>query len=139
MLKKFSFFLFLFVSITSCKKNANSTVPLTPVDITIYVNSPSYVNVSVVGGWAYITGGARGIIIYRKSTTEFNAYDRNCTYQSSSACAKVFVDGTGIIAKDTCCGSQFSIYDGSVINPPATLPLKMYNTSFDGTTLHIYN
>jgi predicted Zn-dependent protease len=60
----------------SCKKE-DDNVPNTAVDITIYTNNPSFVNVSVPGGWVYITGGVRGILLYRKSTSEFMAYDRN--------------------------------------------------------------
>lgn len=127
------------MSIAACKKDTNNGVPITPVDIYLYTNNPSFVNLNGVGGWVYITGGVRGILIYRKSPSEFMAYDRNCTYQSSDACATVVVDATNILATDTCCHSKFSMYDGSVTQAPAGLPLKAYNTTFDGNVLHIYN
>lgn len=123
----------------SCKKDTESTVPFAPVDIYIYTSSPSFVNLNSVGGWVYIDGGVRGILVYRKSSSEFMAYDRNCTYQSSNPCATVHVDASNIIAKDTCCNSEFSMYDGSVLQAPASLPLKTYNTTFDGNVLHIYS
>jgi nitrite reductase/ring-hydroxylating ferredoxin subunit len=126
----------------SCKKQQTTTnsVPLVNVDINIYVNNPSYINLNATGGWQYITGGVRGILLYRASSTEFKAYDRNCTYQSSNSCATVRVDNSNIIVRDSsCCNSQFSIVDGGVLQGPATLPLKAYNTSFDGNLLHIYN
>jgi nitrite reductase/ring-hydroxylating ferredoxin subunit len=125
--------------LNGCKKQSDNNVPDTLVDIYLYTNNPSFVNVSAVGGWVYITGGVRGILLYRKSNTEFMAYDRNCTYQPTNSCATVFVDNTNIVAKDTCCNSQFSIYDGSVFQGPAAQPLKAYNTTFDGNVLHIYN
>ncbi|MES2139430.1 MAG: hypothetical protein V4511_06955 [Bacteroidota bacterium] len=127
------------ISIAACKKDTNNGVPITPVDIYLYTNNPSFVNLYGVGGWVYITGGVRGILVYRKSPSEFMAYDRNCTYQSSDACATVVVDATNILATDTCCHSKFSMYDGSVTQGPAGLPLKAYNTTFDGNVLHIYN
>jgi len=129
------FSLFLF----GCRKDSNNTVPIVAVDIFIYTSNPSFINLNAVGGWVYVTGGVRGILIYRKSTTEFMAYDRNCTYNSSDACATIVVDNTNIIATDTCCHSKFSIYDGSVLQAPAGLPLKAYNTTWDGNVLHIYN
>lgn len=132
------FFSVLFL-VGSCKKNETNGVPVAAVDIYIYANNPSFINLNAVGGWVYITGGVRGILVYRKSTSEFMAYDRNCTYQSTDACATVVVDATNIIATDTCCHSKFSIYDGSVLQAPAVLPLKAYNTTFDGNVLHIYN
>ncbi|MES2284509.1 MAG: hypothetical protein V4547_02390 [Bacteroidota bacterium] len=127
------------MSIAACKKDTDNGVPITPVDIYLYTNNPSFVNLNGVGGWVYVTGGVRGILVYRKSPSEFMAYDRNCTYQSSDACATVVVDATNILATDTCCHSKFSMYDGSVTQAPAGLPLKAYNTTFDGNVLHIYN
>lgn len=131
--------LLILLSIGGCKKDVDNGVPITPVDIYLYTNNPSFVNLNGVGGWVYITGGVRGILVYRKSPSEFMAYDRNCTYQSSDACATVVVDATNILATDTCCHSKFSMYDGSVTQAPAGLPLKAYNTTFDGNVLHIYN
>lgn len=129
----------ILLGIGGCKKDVDNGVPITPVDIYLYTNNPSFVNLNGVGGWVYITGGVRGILVYRKSPSEFMAYDRNCTYQSSDACATVVVDATNILATDTCCHSKFSMYDGSVTQAPAGLPLKAYNTTYDGNVLHIYN
>jgi len=129
----------IFLFFSTCKKEENNTVPIVPVDIYIYLSNPSFIDLNAIGGWVYITGGARGILVYRKSISEFMAYDRNCTYNSSDACAVVSVDASNIIAVDTCCNSQFSLFDGSVIQNPAVLPLKTYYTTFDGTVLHIYN
>ncbi|MCW3072659.1 MAG: hypothetical protein JWO44_2549 [Bacteroidetes bacterium] len=138
-MKKLFYLLLLAFLANSCRKDNNNYIESVPVDIYLYTNNPSFVNVSVVGGWVYITGGVRGILIYRKSSSEFMAYDRNCTYQSSEPCATVVVDNTNIVAVDTCCHSRFSIYDGSVFQGPAAAPLKAYNTTFDGSVLHIYN
>jgi nitrite reductase/ring-hydroxylating ferredoxin subunit len=138
-MRKLLYILSFIAVCVSCKKDNNNNVPETPVDISIYTNNPSFVNISVVGGWTYITGGIRGIIVYRKSNTEFMAYDRNCTYQPSDPCATVVMDVSNIEAKDTCCNSRFSIYDGSVFQGPAAAPLKAYSTTFNGSVLHIYN
>ena len=129
----------IIISVASCKKNTQDSIPITAVDIYLYTNNPSFVNLNAVGGWIYTAGGVRGILVYRQSTTQFMAYDRNCTYQPSLPCSTVVVDATNILAKDTCCHSKFSIYDGSVTQGPAVLPLKAYSTTFDGNVLHIYN
>lgn len=138
-LKHLLFPALLLVGLNSCKKDTQSTVPNVAVDITIYTSNPSFINLNAVGGWVYVTGGVRGIIVYRKSMSEFMAYDRNCTYNSSDPCATVVVDASNILMKDTCCHSAFSIFDGSVTQNPAVLPLKAYNTSYDGNVLRIYN
>jgi|SRR3954470_1664287 hypothetical protein len=122
-----------------CKKEAHSTIPEVNVDVYIYTNNPSYISISVVGGWAYVNGGVRGILVYRKSANEFMTFERNCTYQSTDACAIITVDQNAIMATDTCCNSQFLLTDGSVVRAPAGLPLKQYRNTYDGSVLHIYN
>jgi len=134
------FIVFIFTTfLYNCKKENDNFVPTVTVDLYLHINLPSYINLQAVGGWVYVSGGVRGILVYRKTTTEFMAYDRNCTYQSSDPCATVYVDNTNIIATDTCCHSKFSIVDGSVLQAPAGVGLKRYNTTFDGNVVHVYN
>lgn len=127
------------VLIAGCKRDRPGGVPLTPVDIAININNPAYVDLAVPGGWLYLTGGSLGLIVYRRSPDEFVAMDRHCPYQTEELC-RVFVDDSEVIARDTlCCGSAFLITDGSVTQGPSALSLQRYNTSFNGTTLRIYN
>ena len=127
------------VFFTACKKENQSGVPYTGVDISINVNNPAYVDIQVPGGWLYLTGGSLGIIVYRKTLDEFVALDRHCPYQPEALC-RVVVDDSEVMARDTaCCHSAFLIMDGSVTEGPATLGLQRYNTSFNGTVLRIYN
>lgn len=125
-----------------CKKEQNVGVPLVGVDININVNLPAYNALAVTGGWLYINGGSEGLVVYRKSPDEFTALDRHCTYQSENLC-RVYVDGSQVIARDTVstdhCGSAFLLMDGSVVQGPASLGLKQYHTTFNGTTLRIFN
>lgn len=123
----------------SCSKDENANIPLVTVNFTININNPAYNAVSTSGTWMYLNGGSRGIILYRSSNSAFKAYERHCTYDSNNSCALVSVDPSNITAKDDCCGSQFLLTDGSVIKNPASLPLKQYKTSFDGSVLRIYN
>ena len=139
--KYISVILFLIFSLffTACDDNDNNGIPLVETNITIQINDPIYNRLSTVGGWEYITGGSRGIIVYRISNNEFKAYDRHCTFNPSSTCALVSVDANNITATDDCCGSTFSLMNGSVTSPPAPAPLKEYVTSFDGSILRITN
>lgn len=122
-----------------CRKESTEAAPPTLVDFNININNPAYNDLAVPGGWLYLTGGSMGIIVYRKTIDEFVALDRLCMYQPTQLC-RVHVDDTGIIARDTtCCGSAFVITDGSVTEGPASLGLVRYNTSFNGTTLRIFN
>lgn len=130
---------------TGCHKQYPVNIPYKTFDVTINVLDPSFVNLQGVGGSAYIDAGVRGIVIYRVSIEQFNAYERNCTYDCTNACGKVSLDTSGILLVDNdCggsgCGSKFNIIDGSVLNGPAQYPLIQYTTSFDGMSmLRIYN
>ncbi|MFM7054470.1 MAG: hypothetical protein ACKOKB_05935 [Bacteroidota bacterium] len=128
----------LFLFLGSCSKDETNDIAQYYVDFTIYLNEPACVDLTVVGGWMYVNAGTKGVIIYRKSTTEFTASERNCTYDPTASCSIVQVL-SGISAIDSCCSSRFSIFDGSVINGPATRPLYQYKTLYDGNALRVYN
>jgi nitrite reductase/ring-hydroxylating ferredoxin subunit len=123
---------------SSCKKDETDDIAQYYVDFTIFINEPAYINLNAVGGWMYINAGTKGIIIYRRSQTEFTALERNCTYDPNASCSLIEVQ-SGISAIDSCCTSRFSIFDGSVLNGPATRPLYQYRTTFDGIALRVFN
>ena len=136
---KLLFSFILIIIFFSCSKKNEDIVPNTFVDITLHLGNPSNIKLNSIGGWVYVDGGVKGIVVYKKSPEEFVAFDRNCTYQPSNACSTIEVDDSGITAIDSCCGSKFQIYDGSVIKGPASRPLRQYSTSLSGSALHIYN
>jgi len=122
---------------SGCKKDKEQ-IPDVYVDIYLYATDPAFSPLNVISGYAYVAGGSKGILVYRKSQNEFLAYDRHCTYKVSEG-NQVVVDASGLLAVDSKCGSKFLITDGSVNQSPAVNPLKRYQSSFDGTVLHIYN
>ncbi len=124
--------------LASCKKDNTNDIAQNYVDYYLYINEPSNIALNAVGGWKYIPAGTKGIIVYRRSQNEFTALERNCTFDPNATCSLVEVL-SGISSIDSCCTSRFSIYDGSVINGPATQPLYQYQTYFDGVTLRIFN
>ena len=123
---------------SGCKKDEDA-IPSVQVNIYIYTTDAEFADLNAVGGWIYLTGGVRGIIVYRFSQDEFMAYDRNCTYQPSESDAIIEVEQSGITAIDNSCGSKFLLTDGSVLEGPAPDILKRYETYFDGNLLRIYN
>jgi Rieske Fe-S protein len=134
--------LFCFALSGGCKKSpsVNSNVPLVTVNFTDDLSLPQYNNLTVVGGWMYVGGGYKGIILYRASTDQFMAYDRTCTYvPPSGVYGIVQVQAGGIFCIDSVCGSKFELLNGDPTHGPATLPLKQYTTSFDGQYLTVTN
>ncbi len=139
MSRKFPILILASLLFSQCRdKNNTSQVPYVPVNITINVNQPDFFDLSVPSGWLYVTGGSRGIIIYRNSTDEFTAIERHSTYQVEQQCA-VIVNEDGVIITDPCSSSQWLIQDGSLVNGPASFPLITYETTFQEPYLYITN
>lgn len=120
------------------KNNPNTVIPNVFIDVQLNINEPSSFNLGPIGGWIYINGGSNGLIVYRADLDDFKCFDRHSTYNVSDWC-QVRVDSTGFVLEDTCSGSEFSIFDGNVIKGPASIPLKQYPTTFDGTFITISN
>lgn len=128
----------LFMLFFSCRKSNNGFVPYVYVDILINVNNPQFFDIGTVGGWMYYDGGSKGLIIHRVQNMGFMVYDRHATFRSNDEC-QVVVLPDNLTIEDPCSGSQYYINDGNIMQGPASLPLKTYNTTFDGTTLRIFN
>jgi len=129
----------ILVIVVSCKKKNDNPIPETYVNFYMNISSTLYLNLASVGGWENITGGYKGLVVYRKSSEEFMAFERACPYDWQIDSAYVSVGSSGLILKCKSCGSEFLILDGSILKGPSTLSLKLYKTEFDGETLHVYN
>lgn len=127
----------------ACKKKAQKVqdngVPYVPINITIYPNDPLNFKIQTPGGWMYFSGGANGLIVYRKTAGEFVVLDRTSTYDPNNFDARVKVQPDAFTCKDTISGSKWQIVDGAIMNGPATLPLRLYSNNYDGNALRISN
>jgi len=139
---KVLFFLLLlgvFVAL-SCKKRRTNPVPNIAFDITVNIALPSYNSLMGVGGYAYVAGGSKGIIVYRASIYEFVAFDRHSPTNDATCEKPIEIDSENFLQlNDMCNGATFSLLDGSPISG-ATVGLRRYITEFDGNSnLRIYN
>ncbi len=129
---------FLFFAI-GCDDKEDYPMPDVYVNIVINPASISYNNLNIPGNYALIKGGYRGIIVYHFIQDQYLAYERTCTFDWDKDCSKLVMDPSGLIAKDTCCGSQFLIIDGTPLEgSPATRPLKQYSTYYDANFGRLY-
>lgn len=129
-------------SFFSCKKvNQNNPVPSIAFDMTIDITLPSYSNLMGVGGFAYINGGSRGIVAYRRAIDEIIAFDRHSPMDPEGTCfLPLFttVDNF-LVLKDTCSTATYSLLDGSPISG-SEYGLRQYQTQFNGSNqLRIFN
>ena len=121
------------------KEEQENEIPFVPVSFTIDPNSTEYLELNGVGGWVNLTGGYRGIIVYRKSTYEFMAYERGCPYDWEKTDARVEVEASGMTAVCPSCNSKFILMDGTPYEGPTHYPLKQYQTQYDGNLLFVFN
>jgi nitrite reductase/ring-hydroxylating ferredoxin subunit len=123
---------------SSCQKDEDR-IPYVSVNVYIDINNANYNNLNAIGGYVYLTGGYKGLIVYRASYESFVAIERACPYHPTGDCDRLVVDTSGLTVSDSVCGSRFLITDGSIVNGPATRPAATYSTIFDGFYVRIYN
>lgn len=138
---RFILFILVLVSFSACRKNDPHPVPSLPFDFTIDISLPSYSPLLGVSGWAYVNGGSKGIVVYRRGIDEFIAFDRHSAADVNGTCAQPLVTDPDnfLQLNDTCNSATFSLYDGSPITN-STFGLRQYQTIWDGNhSLRIYN
>jgi nitrite reductase/ring-hydroxylating ferredoxin subunit len=126
---------------TNCSKNGDTTssIPNVAVSFAINPNSTEYYRLNTVNGWEMLTGGYKGILVFRVSPDEFTAFERACPYDWQNSNARIVVDTSGITAYCPSCKSEFILLDGTPFKGPSHFSLKRYNATYDGSILYIYN
>lgn len=138
---QFILFFSLAILLSNCNKNNSHPVPNIAFDMTIDINLPSYNALIGVGGWAYVSGGSRGIIVYRRSIDEFVAFDRHSPADPEGICPEpLFPDPDNFLTLiDSCSTAKFSLYDGSPISD-SEYGLRQYQTTYNGSNIvRIFN
>jgi len=138
MLKKTFYILLLFTAISSCHTDTNE-LPDVYVEEVVYLNNASNFNLQSPGGWAYISGGIRGIIVYNVDGVKFKAYERSCPHLSPNDCTFLDIEND-IKAICRCDKKEFLLITGEPLNG-APLGLKEYRTFYNPEfqTVHISN
>ena len=122
----------------SCQKEEDY-IQNVVVDINLNLTLPEFSDLQTVGNSVFITGGVKGIIVYRQGFDSYKTYDRNCSFEPSLSCARIdSVNSSIAICK--CCNSMFLLeQNGDNIDGPALLPLKKYQNNLSEDFLYIYN
>ena len=132
--------LFLLLAV-GCRKVRNHPVPSIPFSISVNMSLPSYNALQGVGGWAYVEGGSRGIIVYRRSIDELVAFDRHSPIDNDQNCTDPLeVNANNFLElDDVCTNGKFSLYDGSPISN-SEFGLRQYQVTWDGGfVLQVFN
>lgn len=136
MLKRYLSFLLLLSTLSCSQDLVDDPIPYTDFP-NIIITISNHAALASDGGYILVNdGGVRGIILYRKNSTTYYAFERNCTFQPNDACATIDVHISTLFMQDACCGSSFN-FDGNPTGGPAWRPLQQYETSLSGNRLTI--
>ena len=132
-------FALFFAGFAACNEEMpEQPIPQVFVEETINLNNFEYNALNTIGGYAYLEGGVRGIILYRQSPDVYRAFERNCPYQPLDECALVSVDESTFFMVDSCCGSTFD-FDGFPTGGPARFPMLEYQVVVNQNFLTVTN
>ena len=88
-ISKLRFFLIIItfsVVFQNCK-NDNNYIPYAYVNFYVYLGDPEFYELNAIGNSVFYNyEGYKGIIIYRKSTDEFQIFDQCCSYEPTASC-----------------------------------------------------
>lgn len=134
--------IFSVLNSTSCsnREETISCFPVTPINVVLNLNLPTYFLLQNVGGWLYVNeqqSGTRGLIVV-KTTNGFKVYDRNAPHlcPDSNTTLSVENDIKIVCPKD---GAEWITITGEPTKI-AQVPPKTYPYSYDSNTkiLSIY-
>lgn len=134
------YFLIVLLCFSGCSDDEMETLlPNVPVDVTVNLNLPQFIDLQTPTGFAYTTGGVKGILIHNQGvgTPPYKAFDRACP--NNDCASPMEFDGS---LKMTCPCEEisYSIIDGSPQSSGGKYFAREYKvTMVNASTIHISN
>lgn len=142
LMKKYLILLTIGILFYSCSQTGvddNNILPIVPVNETVFLNNPEFIDLQVVGGWAYTQGGISGIIVYHSGINNYIAFERSAPHISPKACSRMDVKNS-IVMQCSCDDSEFNILNGAPLTDGVNYPARQYRAVLIGNnTLQITN
>ena len=139
---KKALFLIALLLLMSCSDDGddrNQFLPNVPVNQTIFLNNPEFIDLQVVGGWAYSQGGISGIVIYHSGINTYLAFERSAPHLSPQACSRMNVENS-LFMVCPCDGAEFNLLNGAPLTEGVNFAAKQYRVLVTGpNTLQITN
>ncbi len=133
-------FVLLLASINvACERDGQCSVSIGSTNFTIEPNSAYYYGLNNVGGYMYLTGGHRGVVVVRTAYDRFVAYERTCPDDNTSAVVVSGDWGSAILECPECHSCFIVEAEGMPLEGSATsCPLYQYSTMYSGGILYVY-
>lgn len=116
--------------LNGCSPLNNPITAPTNVDFTLDLTASANAALKSSGGYLYNSG----VIVARTASGTYVSVSQQCTHAGGTV--QYVANGNFFYCPNH--GSTFST-NGSVINGPATSPLKSYHTSLTGNSLRVYS
>ena len=124
----------------SCREdnpqNAELRDILVEFQVSVDLQDPNYQQLLFPDQFKYVDGGREGLVLISNNQGEIKAFERNCSFQPLSECAKITMHPSLTFFWDSCCSSQFFL-TGEVKEGPANKPMVQYRSEFQGNVLWI--
>jgi hypothetical protein len=133
--------LILFPLLFACSDNSdevNRFLPDVPVNKTIFLSNPEFINLQVVGGWAYTQGGISGIIIYHAGINNYLAFERSAPHRTPEPCSVMTVKNS-LTMVCSCDDTVFNLLNGAPMTDGIIYPALQYRVIPNGPNLQITN
>ncbi len=138
-MKLWPLFILISCMLLSCSKDEGDRIPNAYVNYQITLQE---FNIKNTNGLLLVNKGVNtgvaGLIIYRRASSDYVAFDRCSSVNPQQLCA-VVPDDSNLTATDPCSGAKFSLYDGSPAKAPAKRALKEYRVIITNFTLTVTN
>ncbi len=106
------------------------------VSVNTDLNNPGLINAQTPGGFAFLPGGNKGVLLFNKNGTDFVAFDRFCP-QADCDAAMTFENR---LLKCTCDESTYSVdFGGTPQTDGFQCPAIEYRVTKNGSTIRISN
>ena len=133
------FWLFFPLLLLSCAREESCAVPIGITNFQVYPNDAYYSGLNNVGGYMYLTGGHKGVIVVRLAYNQFAAFERTCPKDHDCAVEASGDWGGDMLECPSCHTCFVTASDGLPLEGGATsCPLYQYSTSYSGGVLAVY-
>jgi len=140
-MKNFFFSVFTLLLLYGCTTNTanNDLLPVVQVNQNVDLSLPQFIDLQVPGGWAYVNGGLKGIIIYNINGDQFKAFERAAPHLQISDCSQMIVENN-IRMRCPCDDSEFNILNGAPLTDGIKHSAREYFVNnLNGVVLRITN
>lgn len=116
--------------------NLGNCIQTLPLSLVTDLNNPEMINAQTPGGFAQLSGGSKGILIFNKNGSDFVAFDRLCP-NNDCAAAMTFENR---LLQCSCDESKYSVdFGGAPQTEGFQCPAIEYKVTKSGSVIRISN